>query len=102
MANKKALLLNMKNYYDAVGENVFDALPVTFHIKNGLEDPEFARFKAYYDQAEEEIRARKALKAKKRQERLAAEAEEVQSPETSPEPKDKPKEPEKTAAPDTY
>ena len=66
MANKKALLLNMKNYCEAYNEDVFDGLPVTFHIKNGLSDPEFLRFKAYYDKAEEEIKARKALKAKKR------------------------------------
>ena len=39
----------MRIYYEALGENVFDNLPVTFHIKNGLEDPEFKRFKAYYD-----------------------------------------------------
>ena len=75
MANKKALLLNMKNYYDGLNENVFDSLPVTFHVKNGLQDPEFTRFKAYYDKADEEIKARKALKLKKRQEKLAAEAE---------------------------
>ena len=36
VANKKALLLNMRNYYEAMGQNVFDNLPVTFHIKNGL------------------------------------------------------------------
>lgn len=60
ISNKKALLLNARNYYEALGENVFDNLPVTFHIKNGLEDPEFNRFKAYYDKAEEEIKMRKA------------------------------------------
>ena len=41
LANKKALLLNMRNYYEALDQNVFDNLPVTFHIKNGLSDPEF-------------------------------------------------------------
>jgi hypothetical protein len=41
LANKKALFMNMKNYYDAVGENPYDALPVTFHVKCGLDDPEF-------------------------------------------------------------
>lgn len=66
MANKKALLLNMKNYCDAYNEDVFASLPVTFHIKNGLLDPEFQRFKAFYDKAEEEIKARKALRLKKR------------------------------------
>lgn len=92
MANKKALLLNMKHYCDATNEDVFAGLPVTFHIKNGLDDPEFTRFKAYYDKAEEEIKTRKALKLKKRQEKLAADAEASQSPETSPEKTDRPKE----------
>jgi tubulin---tyrosine ligase len=48
LANKKALLLNMKNYCEAVGEDPFDALPVTFHVKSGLDDPEFKRFTQYY------------------------------------------------------
>jgi len=39
----------MKNYYDAIEQDPFDTLPVTFHIKNGLKDPEFERFKKYYD-----------------------------------------------------
>jgi hypothetical protein len=73
MANKKALLLNMRNYYEAMGQNVFDNLPVTFHIKNGLEDPEFAKFKAYYDQEEEKIKEKKAKRKK------------MLSPEQSPE-----------------
>lgn len=87
MANKKALLLNMRNYYDSIGEDVFDSLPVTFHIKNGTNDPEFTRFKAYYDKAEEDIKIRKALRLKKKQEaKLAAAAEsEEDSPEASPE-----------------
>jgi hypothetical protein len=45
MNNKKALYLNMKNYYDALDQDVFDNLPLTFHIKEGLDDPEFQRFK---------------------------------------------------------
>lgn len=75
MANKKALLLNMRNYYDALGQNVFDNLPVTFHIKNGLDDPEWTRFKAYYDEEEEKIKAKKALRNKKK----------MTSPDASPE-----------------
>jgi hypothetical protein len=39
----------MKNYYEARNENVFDNLPVTFHIKNGTTDSEFKKFEAYYD-----------------------------------------------------
>ena len=41
MNNKKALYLNMKNYYEALDQDVFDNLPLTFHIKKGLDDPEF-------------------------------------------------------------
>lgn len=31
----------MKNYYEAIGEDVFANLPLTFHIKAGMSDPEF-------------------------------------------------------------
>jgi hypothetical protein len=44
MNNKKALYLNMKNYYEAMDQDVFDNLPLTFHIKTGFDDPEFKRF----------------------------------------------------------
>jgi hypothetical protein len=44
LSNKKALWINMKHYYEAIGEDPFNALPVTFHIKEGLEDAEFIKF----------------------------------------------------------
>ena len=47
LSNKKALFLNMKNYYEAVGEDMQNALPLTFHIKS-LEDSEYSKFKEYY------------------------------------------------------
>lgn len=49
LSNKKALFINMRSYYSAIGADPFTALPVTFHIKEGLEDPEFVSFKSYYD-----------------------------------------------------
>lgn len=49
LTNKKALFVNMKNYYEAIGEDPFAALPVTFHIKEGLDDPNFIAFKQYYE-----------------------------------------------------
>ena len=49
LCNKKALFVNMKSYYEAVGEDPFDSLPVTFHIKEGLDDPNYAAFRQYYD-----------------------------------------------------
>ena len=44
LANKKALLINMKHYYEAISEDPYNSLPVTFHIKEGLDDPEFCKF----------------------------------------------------------
>ena len=50
LSNKKALFLNMRNYYEALGQNPYNSLPVTFHIKTGLDDPEFEKFKQTYDE----------------------------------------------------
>jgi hypothetical protein len=56
LSNKKAMFLNMRIYYEAMGKDVFSAVPVTFHIKEGLEDPEFARFKSFYYKEEDEVK----------------------------------------------
>ena len=45
LSNKKALFLNLRNYYDAIGQDPFKALPITYHIKTGPQDPEYLRFK---------------------------------------------------------
>lgn len=39
----------MRFYYEAIGEDPFYGLPQTFHVKSGLEDPEFLRFKQQYE-----------------------------------------------------
>lgn len=57
--NKKALYINMKNYYEALGQDVFANIPLTFHIKTGLDDPEFHRFRQTYQKFEEEIKNKK-------------------------------------------
>lgn len=44
LADKKYLYRNMKKYYSAVGEKVFDNLPLTFHLQNGEDDEEFYEF----------------------------------------------------------
>jgi len=44
LSNKKLLLYNMKEYYNAIGQNPFDTLPLTFHIKKGIHDPEYTEF----------------------------------------------------------
>jgi hypothetical protein len=53
--NKKAMFLNMRNYYEAMGKDVFTAVPVTYHVKEGLEDPEFLKFKTHFMRDEEEM-----------------------------------------------
>ena len=52
----------MKNYYEAMDEDVFANLPLTFHVKAGLTDPEFIKFQAQYNKFDEEIKERKAAK----------------------------------------
>jgi tubulin--tyrosine ligase len=39
----------MRFYYEALGQDPFIALPMTFHVKDGLEDPEFSRFLNHYN-----------------------------------------------------
>ena len=48
LANKKALFYNLREYYRAVGEDIFDNVPVTFHIREGTRDKEFTRFLETY------------------------------------------------------
>ena len=54
LSNKKALFLNMRYYYEAVGKDPYAALPLTFHVKEGLEDPEFVKFCEQYRLCENE------------------------------------------------
>jgi len=60
----------MRNFYESLNQDPFIALPVTFHVKNGLADPEFARFKAHYAKVEDEVKERKALRLKRKHERM--------------------------------
>lgn len=48
IGNKKALFNTMTNYYTSKGEDVFIYLPLTFHIKNGLEDETWFKFLKFY------------------------------------------------------
>jgi len=34
----------MKMYYESQQKNVFDYLPLTFHIQEGINDPEYKKF----------------------------------------------------------
>ena len=44
IADKKNLFYTMKNYYEAIGDDLADYMPLTFHIRNGEEDPKFKEF----------------------------------------------------------
>ena len=55
LSNKKALYYNMKFYFDAINDNVFDYLPLTFHIQEGLEDKEYNKFFEYFQNRNQEI-----------------------------------------------
>ena len=55
IGNKKALFYNLKRYYNLQNKNVFKIIPLTFHIKNGLTDPEYMNFLKEYKKIKEEI-----------------------------------------------
>jgi tubulin monoglycylase TTLL3/8 len=56
LTNKKALFYNMKAYYEAIKENPFDYIPLTFHIKEGIDDKEFDHFEEYFNKRSDEVR----------------------------------------------
>ena len=50
IANKNAMFYNMRSYYEAIGDDVFKYLPLTFNVRNGENDPEYQRFLKHYEQ----------------------------------------------------
>ena len=44
LSNKKGLFKSLKSYYSVIDKNIFDYVPLTFHIIKGESDPEFLRF----------------------------------------------------------
>jgi hypothetical protein len=53
LSNKKAIYYNMKVYYEAIGKEYYNYLPLTFHIKEGLNDPQFLKFEQLYHDAQD-------------------------------------------------
>lgn len=53
LSNKKALYYNMKTYYECMGENPFDFIPLTYHIQEGSVDPQFELFNKRYNELQE-------------------------------------------------
>ena len=52
IGNKKALFYNLKKYYELLKKNVFEIIPLTFHIKDGQKDPEYSSFLKEYRRIE--------------------------------------------------
>ena len=55
LSDKKKLFIMMKMYYEALNQNPFNTLPLTFHIKKGIEDEEFLKFVKCYNDKKESI-----------------------------------------------
>jgi hypothetical protein len=52
IGNKKALYYLMSNYCQQQNRDVFEVLPLTFHISKGIEDSEWKRFQSVFQQLE--------------------------------------------------
>ena len=52
LSNKKGLFKSLKRYYQALGKNVFDYIPITYHVKNNANDPDFQEFVESYMEIE--------------------------------------------------
>lgn len=50
------MFYNMRQYYQLTNKNVFEHLPLTFHIKKGLDDREYKHFVKEFRRRQEEIR----------------------------------------------
>lgn len=51
LSNKKAIFYNMRVYFEALGIEYHNFLPLTFHIKEGLSDPQFIKFENIFNEA---------------------------------------------------
>ncbi|EGR34749.1 tubulin-tyrosine ligase family protein, putative [Ichthyophthirius multifiliis] len=50
----KQLFYNLKKYYEFSNENIFNYIPLTFHIKNGIDDLEWIKFIQYYNEIQDD------------------------------------------------
>lgn len=52
LSNKKDLFLTMKEHYNSIGVDVFEKVPLTFHVSIGEVDPEFLAFNEKFSEFE--------------------------------------------------
>lgn len=55
IGNKKTLFKTMCQYYQSNNLDPFDFIPLTFHIVEGREDPQFLAFQKYYHRRGKDI-----------------------------------------------
>ncbi|OMJ85700.1 hypothetical protein SteCoe_12889 [Stentor coeruleus] len=52
ICSKKLMFYNLRNFYTKKGKNIFDVVPVTFHVKSTGKDKNFLEFMEYYKEQE--------------------------------------------------
>lgn len=52
----------MKQFYDLQHKNVFDVLPLTYHIKNGTSDPQYETFSKEFKKLAKEKNSKSDIK----------------------------------------
>ena len=55
LGNKKALFYNLREYYSLSGDNLYNYIPLTFHIRKGIKDPEYNKFVDFYKRRQRQI-----------------------------------------------
>lgn len=60
LTNKKGLYQSLKQYSQALNMDLFDFVPLTFHIKGGESDPEFIKFTEAFNATELEKKKNKS------------------------------------------
>lgn len=68
MSNKKALFWNMTSFYKLQKVDPFEFLPLTFHIEQGENDPEFLKFSSVFSQIEADRVVKQKAQERKRKE----------------------------------
>lgn len=67
IGNKKALFYHLRHYYELIGKNPYEVIPLTFHVKKGTSDPEYVKFIKEFNKIKSELlKAEKSNKSTKK------------------------------------
>eukprot|EP00357_Protocruzia_adherens_P014425 CAMPEP_0115044926 /NCGR_PEP_ID=MMETSP0216-20121206/47833_1 /TAXON_ID=223996 /ORGANISM="Protocruzia adherens, Strain Boccale" /LENGTH=249 /DNA_ID=CAMNT_0002427687 /DNA_START=132 /DNA_END=877 /DNA_ORIENTATION=+ len=77
ISNKKALYMNMRYYYQLQNKDVFEFLPVTYHVTGGINDPEFKRFEQHFLKIQDQIKKSQKTKtvSKRRKRKISSDSD---------------------------